>query len=464
MAVIRMSAAQALMALVVLIAGCGGGQRVDRLTAVGLPAGFSVRAATPENLRVLSFTPQGSSLTCTALFGSDLTSLQWTSDLPPPADLAPIAIAVGEDEPADIYLVAPDGSWTRRLTGAGFRAGHPTWSPDGTRMAVSSASESADVWVMNAAGRNRCRVTDTDERTGAAAWRPTGGCLAFRHGTDRTFDILTAGLRGGPWRQLTDTPYFDRGPEWSPDGSRLVFASNRGGNFDIYTMDAAGQHVRRLTHDTDADVAPAWSPDGSRILFSSYRTGNGDLYVMDVDGSNLRRLTDEPGRDAHPDWSPDGQRICYRHETTPTESHLRVINADGSGRREVLGHPDYHVICTAWIVRRSKRVFIGRRGDDAGCDPPLANRAQAVILMHDDRSIRSVVGVRTAGATAVAIFRPATAGGALLRLRSATRLRVVEALWMGQPATCHLPYSARAVRCRIAFDLVAGRVAKLVPM
>jgi Tol biopolymer transport system component len=452
--------------LAVLVAGCGGHEPSEDQSAAGVVPGFHVKAETPGDLRVLSFTPQGSSLTCTAFFGSDLTRLGWTSDLPPPADLAPIAIAANQDdEDVNIHLVAPDGSWVRRLTGGSFsEVHHPSWSPDGTRMSVSQCIKPADIWTMNAAGKSRRRVTDETEHTTAGAWRPTGGQLAFRHGEGKVFNIFTVSVRGGAWHQLTDTAYVDRAPEWSPDGSQLVLTSNRGGNYDIYIMDADGQNVRRITSSPHPDLGPAWSPDGNRILFESYRTGDDDLYLIDADGSNLMRLTDDPGKDAHADWSPDGQKVCYRHQVALGESYLRVINADGSGKRTLIGYPHYHVGCTAWIVRRSRRIFIGHRDEDAGYDPPLGNRLQAAILMHDERSVRSAVGVRTGGGDAVEVLRPATATSALLRLRSATRLRVVESLWMGQPVTCHLGYGARAKRCRIAFDPVSGRVSKVVPM
>ena len=201
----------------VVVAGCGGHEPSEDRSAAEIVPGFHVKAETPGDLRVLSFTPDGSSLTCTVFFGSDLTRLRWTSDLPPPADLAPIAIAGNQDdEDVNIHLVAPDGSWVRRVTGGAFtEVHHPSWSPDGTRMSVSQCIKPSDIWTMNAAGKNRRRVTDETEHTTAGAWRPTGGQLALRHGEGRIFNIFTVSVRGGPWQQLTDTAYVDRAPEWS---------------------------------------------------------------------------------------------------------------------------------------------------------------------------------------------------------------------------------------------------------
>ncbi|MGH9648948.1 MAG: DPP IV N-terminal domain-containing protein, partial [Terriglobales bacterium] len=99
------------------------------------------------------------------------------------------------------------------------------------------------------------------------------------------------------------------GLAWMPDG-RIVYTSTAGGNLDLWTMNADGSHARQLTTDPAAAFAPVVSPDGRTIVFSSARTGSPNLWRMDSDGGNLRQLT-WGGLDFPAGISPDGKWVLY---------------------------------------------------------------------------------------------------------------------------------------------------------
>ncbi|HKG93934.1 MAG TPA: hypothetical protein VKA84_18640 [Gemmatimonadaceae bacterium] len=124
--------------------------------------------------------------------------------------------------------------------------------------------------------------------------------------------------------------------------------------FDIYTARADGSGLQRLTSYGVYTAEGTLSPDGRTIVFTSLKDGDLDIYTMGVDGSNLRRLTSAPGYDGGPFFSPDGARIVYRawHPTDsaelgayrdllaqrmvrPNRMEIWVMNADGSGQRQV---------------------------------------------------------------------------------------------------------------------------------
>jgi Tol biopolymer transport system component len=149
--------------------------------------------------------------------------------------------------------------------------------------------------------------------------------------------------------QAADSNGHDCGPAFRPGGGFLALESNRadeGGlpgmpSFDLYLLDVRTGRVTRLTH--GGGEFPTWSPDGRRIAFSS----NG-IAVINADGSGRRQITRQTGGASHmfPAWSPDGKKIAFTvaHYVPgtltsvrppeiwvmdPNGRHLRRLTADG---------------------------------------------------------------------------------------------------------------------------------------
>ena len=91
---------------------------------------------------------------------------------------------------------------------------------------------------------------------------------------------------------------------------------------------------------------PARSPDGTMVAFTTFRDGNKEVYVMDPDGGNPVNLTRHRAFDSSPAWSPDGRRIAFESERDGGESHIFVMNADGSGLEQLTFGPG-----TPWAVQ-----------------------------------------------------------------------------------------------------------------
>lgn len=76
-----------------------------------------------------------------------------------------------------------------------------------------------------------------------------------------------------------------------------------------------------------------------RVLFESYDNDNWDLCVMNADGSGRRNLTHTPDvHELYPQASPDGKRICFLVDVQKDGDTLRSVyymNADGTGRTRV---------------------------------------------------------------------------------------------------------------------------------
>ena len=156
---------------------------------------------------------------------------------------------------ADIYVMDPDGKNQRRVTAHSAEDGHPSWSPDGRKIAfVSNRNEGyIQIWVIDVDGKNPMRLTS------------------------------------GVW---------DQNPDWSPDGQMIAYQAYRKKalnveerNYEVYVMDADGSNKRRLTHHLGFDGHPSWSPDSQQIAFSSSRDITMEIYVMDANGRNQKRIT-----------------------------------------------------------------------------------------------------------------------------------------------------------------------------
>ncbi len=164
--------------------------------------------------------------------------------------------------------------------------------------------------------------------------------IVFASNRDGDWDIYSMDANGDNLAQLTNHPASDENPACSPDGRRIAFRSERDGTRDLYVMDRHGDNVIRLTSDNSREGRPSWSPDGTRIAFAAFRFHvlNSEIYVMDADGENEINLTKHKWSDARASWSPDGSKIAFvsfRDGRADTPRHIFVMNADGTGRRNL---------------------------------------------------------------------------------------------------------------------------------
>jgi Tol biopolymer transport system component/serine/threonine protein kinase len=102
---------------------------------------------------------------------------------------------------------------------------------------------------------------------------------------------------------------------------QIVFASTRSSIPQLYLVNADGTDLTQITIMEKGACQPSWSPDGSQLVFISPCLGRADfqetiynessLYIINADGTGLKQLTPNPGSDFEPAWSPDGTRIAF---------------------------------------------------------------------------------------------------------------------------------------------------------
>lgn len=78
-------------------------------------------------------------------------------------------------------MVDADGSNPTRLTDNPSGDRHPSWSPDGTKIAFSSGrDDGSGIWVMDDDGSNQTRLTNNPDLDLFPCWSPDGSGIAFQ--------------------------------------------------------------------------------------------------------------------------------------------------------------------------------------------------------------------------------------------------------------------------------------------
>ena len=268
-------------------------------------------------------------------------------------------------------------------------------SPDGRLIAYTVTMRDrpgrpyGQLWIMEVATRKSVRVGNERDSGGGPLWSPDGKWLAFQGHQGEKSGLFVARPDGSEVTFLTspegtNSPLPGTGNEisWSPDGKQLAFISSTPGpeaaeaagdpmvitrylykpdagegitrfndnqRLHIFAVDLTTKKIRQLTQGNFDEHSIDWSPDGKEILFVSNHEPNQDeffnydIFALKVADNSVRRLIATEANEYEPLWSPDGKHIVFRgtrrgltdRETTMEDTHVWVMNADGTDRREI---------------------------------------------------------------------------------------------------------------------------------
>ncbi len=207
-----------------------------------------------------------------------------------------------------IVMVAADGTGVRTLPG------RPSWSPDGSHMAVQDATGE-----LLAGHADASDLTSIGVLPPPVTWAPDGDAFAFI----RDGDLWIVGIDGHDLRNLTEFPLGGAsGAAWSPDGRSIVVLQGS----QLWVISTDGTRSRSMqAEDREIFENVTWSPDGSRFGVSPGGRGVAIVEIADWSGGLLESVT---GRIS---WSPDSNFAAFLNFAGP----VSIANADGSGFHQI---------------------------------------------------------------------------------------------------------------------------------
>ena len=229
----------------------------------------------------------------------------------------------------------------------------PSWSPDGRLLMLATIGASgSQLYTMSYPEGELTQVTNSPLKKLCPSWSPNGTRVAVARAVapqQDQYDLVIIDLA-----TRIETPVFanDPGftvncPHWSPDGTRIAFHAGVGPQAptEIYVVGVDGTGLMNLTNTPDRfESYPAWSPDGRRIAFW------GDFnQIITVDGSGASVPVTKGGC---PSWSPGGEAMAFMSEVSDTIGYPREVYAvdvrDRDRERLSFSEGGGLVWCPAW--------------------------------------------------------------------------------------------------------------------
>ena len=211
--------------------------------------------------------------------------------------LPPVQASGSDPSSAAIYLMDIDGRNQRPLIDIDGAQRAPVFSPDGKKIAFESKAptqegesvpgstennDTLEIYIIHTDGTHKTQLTHNDVDDGHPTWTPDGKRIAFTSMVGDIYQIAIVSAAGGTAKQLTFSDASHYQPTFSSDGKRIIYISNAHNHYTLWVMDANGTNKTQLTNHVGAHFEPSLSQDGKTLVFSSDRSDHMRIYLMDL--------------------------------------------------------------------------------------------------------------------------------------------------------------------------------------
>ena len=249
--------------------------------------------------------------------------LRITSD---PSDYRGVSLPAS----SDVLLTVQRQTLTSIFVGAKGEPGNPRpvtsgagrffdliWTPEGSIIYASDASDAADVWEMEADGTGQKQLTAGAGRNYAPAVTPDGRYVFFHSNRSGSWQLWRMDRDGSNPVQMTKDQEESNWPEVSPDGKWVVYQhNNTSGTPTVWRMPVNGGAASQVT--TELSMRPAVSPDGKSIAVwqkEDKPTASWKIAIVPFEGGAATRLIDVPQSPATANsvihWTQDGSGVLF---------------------------------------------------------------------------------------------------------------------------------------------------------
>jgi len=211
----------------------------------------------------------------------------------------------------------------------------PRLSPDGSRVAFEVSDPRTggrDIWTHDLARGVRSRVTLDPLDASGGVWSPDGRRLAYSSASQQEGPLQIriknadgSGADTGVWR----TSGVQMAQDWSPDGQWLLFQDQspaRRPPRDLWVVPVDGSRSpERLEAMPVSHSEGRFSPDGHWVAFVSDETGHNEVVVAPFHALGRRQQVSREGGMA-PRWRRDGRELFY---LTPAGQVMSVAVVKG---------------------------------------------------------------------------------------------------------------------------------------
>jgi DNA-binding winged helix-turn-helix (wHTH) protein/Tol biopolymer transport system component len=244
-----------------------------------------------------------------------------------------IAYFAGQMLHQRLWVGEISGGQQRELAGGdGDMFGTIAWSPDGTRIAYTTArftygyGAKAEIAVVDLgtrpAGQAPTVLFSLAGLAAPLAWAPDGRLLyTLEEPRPRQHDTNLWAVRldrqartAGPPLRLTNDQGSVISANASGDANRIIYVKGVP-QPDVYVarLERSGglETPQRLTLDDHQDMPFDWTTDNKHVIFMSDRAGTFDIYKQAIDQTVPELLVSGTEQSETPRLSPDGSQIIY---------------------------------------------------------------------------------------------------------------------------------------------------------